>query len=201
MATTKVATSNGDLINWTLQVCNTSSTVTCFNVQLGLSIPSGILLTGPSDQGSAIIKVNNGVFNSTSKTWILGDLSPGQCYTQNFEVTVNDIGQAVDSLFTLQADLTSSCTETIITDNTDVLNILIQPCELVDLKIANSTESVDLSVGGTSLSSSKSPSSSQVPFSSAMPSSSIPGSSSVNASSSQIASSSVGQSSSNNGII
>lgn len=196
---TKSVTANGDKANWTLKVCNTSEVATCYNVQLVLTIPTGVLLSGPSNSGSSLIKVTTGVFNTTLKKWIIGDLTPGACVETNFELTVNDIDQAVNNKFTATATLTSSCEEIIIADNTATLTIQTVPsCSLVDLAIIGGGTNFELSVGGCP-SSSAIKSSSNVPFSSAVPSSSNPMSSSIPASSSNTASSSVGQSSSDNG--
>lgn len=196
---TKQVTANGDKVNWTLRVCNTSLVATCYNVQVALIIPTGLILSGPSNVGSSIIKVNTGVFNSTSKKWIIGDLAPGACVETNFEITANDISKAVNNAFTVTANLTSSCEEIIISDNSAILAVQTVPsCATVSLSIIGGGTNFNLAVDGCP-SSSGTPSSSVVPFSSAVPSSSNAMSSSIPASSSVPPSSSVGQSSSNNG--
>lgn len=88
---------NGELVKWTIKVINTSSVNSCFNSYVDFTIPSGVSLSGPSDEGSSSIKVDNGVYNLSFDRWYLGEIKPGQEIEQEFQFTVDDVTQTIDS--------------------------------------------------------------------------------------------------------
>lgn len=199
MAVTVQIINNGDKVNWAVKVCNSLATSIAKNARLVLTIPNGVSLTGPSDEGSSVINVEKGIFDETINKWYLGDFAPGECVTQIFEITIDDVNLAISDIFTLTAALTGDCTEVTIEDNTDTLSIeIVDPCELVELTIIPTAATPDLELV-EDCSSSQIPNSSGAPSSSIAVSSSVQVSSSIDASSSNTPSSSVGTSSSDTG--
>jgi len=118
-------TKNGDIIDWPLEICNKSIDKVCYNVRVILTIPAGLLLTGPKVSGNPQIQVPVGTYNDVSDTWFMGDMLPNTCVTQNFQITVDDIDLAAEDSphFLLSAEVLSSCVETVVTDNVTTLPI------------------------------------------------------------------------------
>lgn len=147
---------NGDKVSWTITVSNDGEP-TCYNSSLTFDIPDGIGLYGPKLKNTSQIIVPKGVFNLVTKTWHIGDLQSYEEIEANFVFIVDDIDLVNTELqsFTVSALLESSCTETILADNTILLNMLIyeqepEACETrVNLAIGNTVDAACYSIGGT----------------------------------------------------
>jgi hypothetical protein len=152
MLTVKKVTANGDKVTWSLQPCNDSN-IKCSMGKVTFTIPDGVTLSGPSDPDSTVIDVSQGVFDNSNDTWLIGDLDPKQCApVTTFEFTVDNISLAnpEDDRFIVTAVFTTSCEETISSDNTNSLVIEVTDgCENINLSMtpsASSNNSVDLSI-------------------------------------------------------
>lgn len=135
-------TSNGDIVDWTLQICNKSDIYTCFNMRAVLTIPLGLELTGPKISGNPQIQVPVGTYNDSNDTWFLGDVAPNTCHTINFQITVTDIDLAAEDEphFLLSAEIFSSCIESDLTDNVATLPVNIgTDCPNVVVSIGEAT--------------------------------------------------------------
>lgn len=153
MSTLRQVQNNGDTAEYPL-VLENLSTSDCFNAKIVFSIPSGVRLTGPSDQGSSFINVPQGFYSSSDTTWYYGDLLAGKKIEHSFTFTVDDISLADaddNDRFLVTATLTTSCTESNSANNVDSLIIEVQdPCTQISLSIGTegtTTSSADLSIG------------------------------------------------------
>lgn len=147
----KKVSANGDIVNWILQPCNDSN-IKCHNAKITFTIPNGVSLTGVSDQNSTVINVPSGYYDNTDKIWYIGDLDKNTCADQApFEFTVDNITLAdpLDDRFTITAVFTTSCEETVTSDNTSTLIIeVVDDCENISLSMTSSVSptSADLSL-------------------------------------------------------
>jgi hypothetical protein len=120
---------NGDTFKWSIKVENTSI-INIPGITVALIIPAGIGLNGPIVPLSTAIDVPVGAYNNTNDIWHIGDLDIGESTDEmEFEFIVNDIDQAVDDEFIIQASLGSSCTEGAGYDLT--VNVNCDPANLV----------------------------------------------------------------------
>ena len=147
----KKVTANGDQATWVLKVCNDSS-IKCHNGKVTFTIPNGVSLTGPSNLNSTVINVPHGYYDNVGKIWYLGDLESQTCSDEaSFEFTVDNITLAdpLDDRFTITAVFTTSCEETVTSDNTSTLIIeVVDDCENISLSMTSSVSptSADLSL-------------------------------------------------------
>ncbi len=149
--TVKKVSTNGTVVDWILQPCNASN-IKCHNGKITFTIPNGVSITGPSDQNSTVINVPTGYYDNTTKIWHIGDLEKETCSDRApFEFTVDNITLAnpLDDRFTIIAVFTTSCEETITSDNTNTLIIeVVDSCENISLSMTSSVSptSADLSL-------------------------------------------------------
>jgi len=135
----KSASVNGDAVDWIIKPCN-DSTIECKNGRVEFTIPSGMSMTGPSDEDSTIINVPVGFYDRDTTTWYFGDLAAKTCTpTATFTLTVDNttLADPEDLRFIIIATFITTCDETTSSDNTNTLIInIVDDCTNVQLSVS-----------------------------------------------------------------
>lgn len=144
--TTKYVTQDGDVVKWKVKVENTS-TGPCQENRVVFTIPTGILLTGPSTGGLPEILVSKGSYDRTTDTWWIGELIGGESTETEFEFTIDDITQAdpLNGYFIVEAQMSSLCVEDTADNKSELVIQTTAECEDGDLSIG-SGEDVDVNI-------------------------------------------------------
>lgn len=143
----KYAQANGDTVIWTIDIENPTNFL-CRDVKVVFTIPDGITLSGPSDEGYDEILVPQGAYDRSTDTWWVGILETAAKRSVDLEFTVDDISKAdtLTGYFELKAVLSSGCNAQ--TSTSELVIAIGNGCDDGDLKIGAGTESsIDISIG------------------------------------------------------